>query len=69
MGLRDEMTVGITQAKNSMQMSSKMLDSLRYLSSVICVDQKLSVPIYRCCCTSSLVELMPLFKRIVFLLI
>ena len=69
MVLRDEMTVGITQAKNSVQKSAKMLDSLRYVSSVIYVDQKLSVPIYWCCCTSSLVELIPLFKRIVFLLI
>ena len=36
---------------NSPHKSSKVLDSLHYLSSVVYVDKKLSVPIYRRCCT------------------
>ena len=34
----------IALAKNSMQKLSKVLDSLHYLSSVVCVDQKIICP-------------------------
>ena len=69
MVLPDKMLVGIAWAKNTEQKSSKMLDSLHYLSSVISADQTLNGATYRLHCTLSLVGLMPFLKRIMFFLI